>query len=527
MMKNIITLLLTATVASPLHDLYAQSPSKEDYGRLQGGIESNGAIYKKDPSDPESQRKGDNTYINLRYTYKDFNAGLQYETFEPPMLGYEKDLKGHALTQYYANYSGQKVNLTLGSFYEQFGSGLLLRAYEERSLGINNSLRGLNIKYTPTDWASIKVIGGQPRRYLTYADAFVAGIDTDLSIAHLWTKERNYDVTLGGSWLSHFNTKEFARTKAPKQTNLWGLRTGFSTSDFTMGIEYTQKGASQSYSPHVLRYLDEGGDALLVNADYTLSDFGISAAFRRIEHMDFRIDNLPKEIYVPMNYIPALTKQHKYALPGLYPYQARPSGEIGGQVDIYHTIKNERLGKYPLKIALNASHYRSLGYNPMRTMPFWGEGGTALFSELALEVGKKISRSLEINGGLYYQKQYYEGQQNKSIAQVLDILWKITRKYSLRSELQHMTTDMKDKGWIYGLAEVGLAPRFAFYGSLMYSYAADAKQLYYTIGSSFTYNSLRASLSYGRNREGIQCVGGICRFVPEYTGITGSLSYPF
>ena len=284
---------------------------------------------------------------------------------------------------------------------------------------------------------------------------------------------------------------------------------------------------SQSYSPYVLRYLDEGGDALLINADYTHSDFGISTTLRRIEHMDFRIDNLQKEIYVPMNYIPALTKQHKYALPGLYPYQANLSGEIGGQIDLFYTIKGDRLGRYPLKVALNGSHYRSLGRNPMRTTPFFGEGGEALLSEVALEVGKKVSRSLEINGGLYHQQLRYEGQKKSSFSQVIDILWRISRKYSLRTELQHMKTEMKELGWLYALAEVGMAPRFSFYGSMMYSYAAEAKELYYTVGGSYTYSSLRASLSYGRNREGVQCVGGICRFVPEYTGITAGLSYSF
>lgn len=527
MMDKLIVSLLLVFAGTSAYQLHAQAPATKDYGKLQGGIESSGVLYKTNPSDPEAQRQGNNSYLNLRYSYKDFSAGLQYEIFAPPMLGYEKDLKGNALTQYYANYSGQKVNLTLGSFYEQFGSGLLFRAYEERSLGINNSLRGLNLKYSPTDWASFKVIGGQPRRYLRYADAVVAGADADLSISHLWTKSRDYDITLGGAWLSHFNTNTPDRPKAPRQTDLWSLRTGVNISAFSLGIEYTRKGSSQSYSPHVFRFLDEAGDALLINADYTHSDFGISATLRRIEHMDYRIDNLLKEVYVPMNYVPALTKQHKYALPGLYPHQTQLSGEIGGQVDIFHTIKTGWTGKYPLKVALNASHYRSLGRNPMRTMSFWGEDGTALFSELALELGKRMSRSLTVNAGLYFQRQYHDGKQNKSIAQVVDILWKITRKYSLRSELQHMTTDMNDKGWLYALAEVGVAPRFAFYTSAMYSYAADAKELYYTIGSSFTYNTFRASLSYGRNREGTQCVGGICRFVPGYVGLTATLSYTF
>ncbi|MDO4770345.1 DUF6029 family protein [Porphyromonas sp.] len=525
-MNKLITSLIASSALWSTLTVSAQE-QKKDRGNVHGGIESNATLYKKDESNPDIKNYGNNTYLNLKYDYKNFGAGLQYEIFEPPLRGYPEDLKGNGLVQYYLGYSNEKLSVTAGSFYEQFGSGLIFRAFEERSLGINNSLRGFNVKYTPTDWLQLKVMGGQPRKYITYADAIIGGGDADVTISRLWEKEGKYDVTIGGAWVTKKNTKNIPESVDPDMMHLYSARAGFSAGGFNLGAEYTVKGMGQSFSPYAHKFLKESGTALLFNLDYIRTDFGISGTFRRIEHMDFRIDNKLQEIYVPMNYIPALTKQHKYALPSLYPHQTNSSGEIGGQVDMYYNLTADWIGKYPLKVALNMSYYNSLGRNPMETMPFFGREGEKNFSEVSIELGKRFSRAIQVNAGLHFQDIIHNAQMHKSFAQVLDVLWKVNKKASLRTELQHMKTEMDEKGWIYGLVEFGFAPHFTLYGSDMYSYAAENKEHYYSVGASFTYKSFRLMTSYGRSRAGVQCVGGICRYVPEYTGLTANLSYVF
>lgn len=516
-------------MALPL-TLVAQE-EQTDWGKVHGGIESNNAFYKKDPNQPDEKRYGTNTYLNLKYSLKGFNLGLQGEIFEPPMRGYPangtlNDLKGTALTQYYLNYANEKIDITLGSFYQQFGSGLIFRAFEERSLGINNSLRGINIKYSPLDWINLKVMGGQPRRYLHYADALMYGTDAEFIISRLWNKEATYDITLGGAYVGRHNTKEFEFSVDPTDINLFSVRSGFNNNLFNFGVEYTAKGHSQTYAETGL-FENQSGDALLINMDFTSNDFGFSGVFRRIEHMDFRVDGKPALPYISMNYIPALTKQHKYTLPALYPHVANLEGEIGGQLDLFWNLHADWLGNSPLKIALNASHYNSLGANTNMTMPFFGQDGKSLFSEVSLELGKSFNRNVIANLGFYFQRIYHDNKQNKSFVSVADVLWRFTRKASIRTELQHMTTEMDEKKWIFGLMEFGFAPNWMVFASDMYSYGAEKKEHYYNMGASFTYESLKLTASYGRTRGGTQCVGGICRYVPEYTGALVGLTYVF
>ena len=50
---------------------------------------------------------------------------------------------------------------------------------------------------------------------------------------------------------------------------------------------------------------------------------------------------------------------------------------------------------------------------------------------------------------------------------------------------------------------------------------------YYLLSAGYTYNTSRIALSYGRQREGILCVGGVCRYVPAASGVTLTVTSSF
>ena len=71
--------------------VWTQEKKKRDLGKLNGSIETSWGWYINDPSlsTPLTRKYGTNTYVNLGYTIKGFRAGLQYDIYEPPMLGYD------------------------------------------------------------------------------------------------------------------------------------------------------------------------------------------------------------------------------------------------------------------------------------------------------------------------------------------------------------------------------------------------------------------------------------------------------
>ena len=116
-----------------------------------------------------------------------------------------------------------------------------------------------------------------------------------------------------------------------------------------------------------------------------------------------------------------------------------------------------------------------------------------------------------------------------------DVTHKFNRKTSLRFEVQYLLSgDEKSEwkeiysegDWVAALVEVSLAPRWSFYVQDMYN-IGKTKTHYYNGGFSYTYNRTRVQLSYGRNRAGQICSGGVCRYSPAYTGVNLVLTSSF
>ena len=109
---------------------------------------------------------------------------------------------------------------------------------------------------------------------------------------------------------------------------------------------------------------------------------------------------------------------------------------------------------------------------------------------------------------------------------VLDGQYKLDKKMSIRAEVQYLYSQDYEKDWIAGLIEFNLAPRWSF--SLSDMYNMGTTEVHYYNGSvSYTRKNTRLQLSYGRNRAGFICSGGVCRYTPAYTGANLTLTTSF
>jgi hypothetical protein len=93
-----------------------------------------------------------------------------------------------------------------------------------------------------------------------------------------------------------------------------------------------------------------------------------------------------------------------------------------------------------------------------------------------------------------------------------------------------MWADYDRKNWMASTVEFNLNSKLSFFTADMYNYGNDdpeARNHYYNVGGAFRQKSTRIALSYGRQRGGLVCVGGVCRFVPESSGVSLSLNTTF
>ena len=130
---------------------------------------------------------------------------------------------------------------------------------------------------------------------------------------------------------------------------------------------------------------------------------------------------------------------------------------------------------------------------------------------------------------IFYNKTVVEGGIHPNINAnivVLNALYQYTKRNSFRFELQNLSTRQDDGNWGAAVAEFGFAPTFTFFLSDLYNYDVT-KVNYPNLGGSYAKGSSRFSVNYGRQRAGLFCVGGVCRYVPAATGITLTLTTTF
>ncbi len=270
-----------------------------------------------------------------------------------------------------------------------------------------------------------------------------------------------------------------------------------------------------------------------------------------------------------MNFLPSLTKQNHSNLSNIYVYQAQggvnidptngiaKAGEIGGQVDFFYDFKKGSLfgGKYGTKIALNFSNWYNLGgtytfedqfgnYAPNYKTDFFSSK-QKYYSDYNIEISKKFSS--KVNGSLSYINQYYNNRYITGAANLLiktniiaaESTVKFGKSKSITFGLEHMWADTDRKNWFSSSIEYNHNANWSVYLNDMYNYGYDINEEqisrgvdafkihFYNLGGSYKKGSTRIALNYGRQRGGLVCAGGVCRFVPQSTGVTLSLSTSF
>lgn len=524
---------------------------------LTVGFESNSQYYVDDEKTgdfTEKNRFRSNNYLKIDYSISKFSFGVQAEGYEPmSLLNYSPDFNNSNVALYYAKFTSKKIEATAGYFYEQYGSGLILRSWEDRQLGINNALRGGRIRFYPTENVTLSALYGNQRSGFDVSDASIYGFNSEFNISSM-LKSNSWNLDIGLSYVGRKEENDNTDYNFNDLTNAFSSRLNFSVNNFYSSAEFVSKSSDAVIIFDNIRNT-KPGNAFLFDVGYGKKGFGINANFRRIENMTFYSErNATGNSFNQniMNYIPALTKQHDYLLTNIYVYQAQPQisfqdfallkiGEIGGQVDLFYTLKKKTTlgGKYGTKIALNMSYWAGLSgdydYLNFEYDADFLKFGKKYFSDISLEIRKKWSS--DWSSVFYYVNQYYN---KKYIEETFGIVetdifvsestYKMGIGKSLRFETQHLWSKDDKKNWVGGTLEFNLNSKFAVYVNDIYNYGNDneTKRIhYYNLGGSYTLGAQRFALNYGRQRGGLVCIGGVCRFVPESTGLTANIVLSF
>ena len=497
-----------------------------------------------------------NAYSNIRYNKGNFTAGVRFESYLNVLQGFESNFNGNGIPYRFAQYNVNGLDITVGNFYEQFGNGLIFRSYEEKTLGIDNVMDGVRLKYSPLKGLSLKGFVATQRLFWEQGPGIIRGFDADLNlneaISSLESSKTN--VIIGGSFVSRFQDDNNPIFNLPENVAAYAIRSTVNRGKISFNSEYAYKYNDPAGGITYNNFAP--GSALMTNLSYSQRGLGIMLEAHRVDNMDYRSKRGGTGKELTLNYIPAISKQHVYTLAAFYPFATQPLGELGFQGEINYTFKKKSKlgGKYGTQVAVNYSRINGLNGGPSELtinrdytpMFFSIKNEELYFRDFNFDLKKKISKKVKVMLNyldVIYNKDVIEGKIiGKNVHArigIVEVNYKIKPKHTLRSEFQYLSVDKsdeyyKDQGdWVMGLLEYTFSPHwfFAFVDQYNGGYTSEGKTYeavhYLNISCGYSKGTNRFELGYGKVREGIFCVGGVCRNVPSSNGFTLNITSSF
>jgi hypothetical protein len=428
----------------------------------------------------------------------------------------------------------------------------------------------MRVIFTPRKGITLKGLVGKQRTFFSLSPGVVRGIDGELNLMELFDSvlgKSKTKVILGGSFVSKYQEEQDPVLVLPENVGTSAGRLTVIRGGFNFNAEYAYKINDPSYQN---KFSYQNGQAIIASTSYGTNGFSILLSGKMIDNMSFRSDRNAQSTIALINYIPDFSKFHTYSLMAYYPYGTQPNGEIGGSGEIQYKIPKGSVlgGKYGMDITFNASAFYALdtiGIHPskdsvqsLKYRTNYGNVGEEFYHDINIEITKKLNKKLKFT--LMYANQFL----NQSIVQfntpdkeehpdvsshigVLDITYRYKTGSAIRFETQgffgsynygkHEFDANGEKNitnntgsWVSELIEWTPTTHWSITIADQYNYNNPevSKRVHYYFGMiGYVNGPTRISLSYGRQRQGIFCAGGVCRFVPASSGVSLSISSSF
>lgn len=569
----------------------ASAQSFIEGAKVSGNTQIDAQVYSEDEklgitdSTLNYRKFGMNGFAQVLYSNGNFNAGVRFEGFLNPMLGFDQKYEGLGIPYWFASYKLSNLELTAGHFYEQFGSGLILRGWEEWTLAYDNNFYGFNAKFTPVKGITLKGLVGVQRNfwepYTPDSRGIVRGFDGDFYLNDFIGSmtDSKTKVTLGGSFVSRYqkaspmgfsretyytkvddfgDTTEWLRETSyeydlPVNVASYAGRVNISHGGFNLYAEYALKDNDPNATNN---FIYKDGQGIYSTVSYSTKGFGLFLGTKWIDNMSYKSSRYESGTppMLDINFLPAISNQHTYTLATLYPYATKQNGEAGFQGRVVYTIpkKSTLGGKYGTTFTLNYSWANSIEKEQVSpeipidstgtdgyASSFFSIGDIPFYRDLNFMIERKLNKKMKVIG-IFYNQLYNLHVIEDDIFDdeeliyanigVIDFTYKFSRKHSLRTELQGLWTKEDDGDWATLTLEYNISPKWFFSVMDEYNYGnpdEDRQIHYYNLSFGYTDQTNRISVRYGRQREGLLCIGGVCRYVPSSTGLTITLTSSF
>ena len=412
-MKKFLFLLVVMFSA---FSLWAQKDGKsENKFNVSGNFQSDLQYYFEDQkigAVAVDEKLLSNSYANFMISYGKFSAGVRFEGYYNTLLGFPNSggkNDGFGVPSYWANFTNDKLEVTVGHFYEQFGNGLTLRSYEEKSLGIDNAILGARVKYTIVPGVNIKGIIGKQRYYWKLSDGILRGVDGEIQFNEMIKSlnDSQFRFGIGGSFVSKYQKEDNPIYNLPNNVATGAGRINIGYSGFNLISEYAYKINDPSADNN---YIYRPGQAFLINATYSQKGLGVILSTKWVDNMSLRSDRNATLSDVTVSYLPEITRNYTYVLQAFYPYASQPMGEWGAKGEFFYKFKkgSKLGGKYGTTITLNYSRVHNIKKTALNDSTPIGTSGTYGYNTSLFAIGNELYyQDINVEISKKWSKKWY------------------------------------------------------------------------------------------------------------------------
>jgi len=549
LITNVFMSIVSRVIAALAIWMFLASPSlTQEESELSGSLQLTGNVFLEDTRigatgtpQYDHQLFGAESWLDLSYRIKGFDIGVRFDLFENSnLLNPNDSYSAQGIGRWYVTKTIGSLALSAGYLYDQIGSGIIFRAYEERPLLIDNALYGLSTKYDFNENWSIKGLIGKQKNLFGSYDSGIKAIQVEgyLTIGKNGLSSMVPGIGLVNRTWSDDQVNQLINTVrlyTPQDSiglfyNSWAF-TVYNTLSLGPASLYTEAAFKQNdvyFDPESQRTLYSGGTTLgrfrndpgsvfYGSLSVGTRGLGITLEYKRTEDFDFRADPFAALNRGLINYLPPMARLNTFRLKGRYTPSTQSISERAIEMEIrYGLSKKWKLVQY---------------FSDIRTLQ-----GDLLYREFDNEITFRRSSALQVIFGIQaqqYNQSIFEGKAGVPVVETVVpyIEWfsRISRSKSIRVEFQYMSSQQDFGGWMFGLLEYSIAPKWSFALSDMYNISPEkTDDLHYPrIDVVFSRRANRYSFSYVKQVEGVICAGGICRLEPAFSGFKLSLSSIF
>ncbi|MHC1738783.1 MAG: DUF6029 family protein [Ignavibacteriaceae bacterium] len=450
-------------------------------------------------------------WFNLDYRNGIFSAGFRFDTFQPndPSSAVNRGKK--RFTDFGFKYIKAEIGdkfsggeFTVGNYYALFGRGLTLKSFEDRNIRIDNNLLGIKFSGRYKDFV-VTALSGMPENFnLTRTDILHA---VDLEYRGLRF------LKIGVSLLSNQPENEQI-----VRTSLASVRLQPSFYNFNLYTEFAVK-QNNDIKENVFNGNEFiAGKGFYSNLSFYYGNFSMLGEYKIYDNFAFTTSDGT----VTYNTPPATRRDYTYSLLNKHPSALDANNEEGGQIELNYNFWDFTFltASFSLTKTLPVSSYYQ------RIQKTKNEPLTQL-KEFYTQLNHQLTNSLYTTFALGYSEELTSA--TKNLTSIVDLRYSVDEMNTIRLIYEHQQTNVSITNEDYYnqalTFELLHSPDIVlgFNGTMETKEPTQGRkvrrtwkfvQLSYKIGE---HSDL--ILLYGSRQAGNICIGGVCRYEPEFNGI--------